>query len=237
MEIRMRSTLAVACLVALIAIPCSVPLSTAVHAQPQDAAKERERRVVEQLRRAQAAQQQATKERDEQLAARADLESKLKEAASAAGRSAGQAGTLRRDLDRTNAQLTEARTAVEQLKAELASVTAKAGANEAAMEARLLKLEAQNDEGTRRTSMRESQLRQLQSTADERAVNLAACTARSEQLFRAGNELLDRLQQRGAAESDSFLQWTRISTFEEAQRWRDRLDDIRSGVATEKAGR
>jgi hypothetical protein len=233
MKAGMRITFAVACLVAMVAAAMPVP----GHAQPQDAAKERERRVVEQLRRAQAAQQQAVKERDEQAAARAALEAKLKDATNTAGRSASQAGTLRRDLDKANALLDAERSALEQSKAELAAASAKARANEEALEGRVRKLEAQNDEGMRRISMRESQLRQLQSTAEERAASVAACSTRSEQLFRAGNELLDRLQQRGADESDALLQWTRIRTFDEVQRWRDRLDEIRSGVAAEKAVR
>ena len=85
--------------------------------------------------------------------------------------------------------------------------------------------------------LRESQLRQLQATADERAAGLAACNTRADQLYRASNELLDRLQRRSTAESDAFLQWTRISGFEEAQRWRDRLDDLKGGAPAEPAAR
>lgn len=233
----MHDRLAFVCLVAVLAAAPVALRPAPAYAQPQDAAKERERRVVEQLRRAQAAQQQATKERDEQAAARADLESKLKAVQGAAGRSAGQASSLRRELDTANALLANERSAVEQLKADLAAAAARASASEAALEARLRKLEAQNDEGQRRTSLRESQLRVLQATADERAASLAACSTRADQLYRAGSELIDRLQARGAAEADSFLQWTRIAAFEDAQRWRDRLEEIRTGATAEKPGR
>jgi chromosome segregation ATPase len=233
MENRMRSPLVLASLLAMLAGTVALPAG----AQPQDAAKERERRMLEQLRRAQAAQQQAVKERADLLAAQGELEAKLKEAAQSASRASGQAGSLRRDLDRTNAQLDGERAQSERLKAELAAAIAKARDNETALDAKVRALEQQNDEGLRRTTLRESQLRQLQATADERAAGLAACNSRADQLYRASNELLDRLQRRSAAESDVFLQWTRISGFEEAQRWRDRLDELKGGAPAEPAAR
>lgn len=232
----MRSTFAVTILMAMLAVAFPLP----VYPQTQDAAKERERRVLELLRRSQAAQQQASRERDEQAAARATLESTLKEAESSAGRVARQASALRLDLDRVNSLLATERIAAEQLKSDLAAmaaVTEKVRVSEAGLDASVRKLEEQNSERMRRIALREAQLRQLQATAEDRAASLAACSARAEQLYRAGNELLDRLQQRGVAESDSFLQWTRISAFDEVQRWRDRLDELRSGVPAENAGR
>ena len=229
----MRSPLVLACLLAILSGTVAAPAG----AQPQEAAKERERRVLEQLRRAQAAQQQAVKERTDLLAAQGELEAKLKEAAQSASRAAGQAGSLRRDLDRANAQLESERAQAENLKAELAAAIAKARDNESTLDARVRKLEQQNDEGLRRTTLRETQLRQLQATAEERAAALASCNTRADQLYRAGNELLDRLHRRSAAESDAFLQWTRISAFEEVQRWRDRLDELKGGVPAELSAR
>lgn len=227
----MRSLPMLAVLALLMAVPAPG------HAQPVDAAKERERRIMEQLRRAQAAQQQATRERDELLAAQGGLESKLKEAMAASGRSAAQAGALRKDLERANAQLAEQQAAAAQFKVEIAALAARSREQEAALEARLRRLEQEGEERERRITLREAQLRQLQSTAEERATGLAACTVRADQLYNAGRDLLDRLQRRSAAESEPVLQWTRISGFEEAQRWRDRLDELKAGGAPAGAGR
>ncbi|MBC7781722.1 MAG: hypothetical protein H7125_16635 [Proteobacteria bacterium] len=198
-------------------------------AQGNDPAKERERRLLEQVRRAQSAQQQLAKEKAELEKAREDLDAQLK-SAEATGRAAqGRAGTLKREVDAASARLAEERANGERLKAELAASTEAARSAQKAMEARIQQLTTDNAETLRRVGLRETQLRTLQETSDERATRLDECTTRFDGVYRVGLELVEQLRARTAGQADPVFQFGRVEGFESAQTFRDRLDEQRFG--------
>jgi chromosome segregation ATPase len=195
----------------------------------QDQAKERERRLLEQVRRSQSAQQQLTREKAELEKSRDDLDAKVKQAESSGKAAQSRAGTLKRELDDTAAKLAAERSNVERLKAELGAANESAQLAQKAAEAKIEQMTAVNGELSKRIALRDTQVRNLQTVGDERAAQLAECSTRADGLYRTGIDLVEQLRTRSNDQADSFFQIGRVSGFETAQKWRDRLEEQRSG--------